>query len=38
MLRADIRVIGHFFNFFVAGLYIYLDKSKSVICFPCDGI
>ena len=37
-LRADISIISHFFNFFVTGLYIYFDKSKSVLCFPCDVI
>ena len=37
-LRADISIIGHFFNFFVTGLYISFDKSKSVLCFPCDVI
>ena len=39
-LRADIRIISHFFNFFVSGLYISFDKSiyKSVLCFPCDVI
>ena len=34
----DISIIGHFFNFFVTGLYISFDKSKSVLCFPCDVI
>ena len=37
-LRADISVIGHFFNFCVAGLYISFDKSKSIPCFPRDVI
>ena len=33
-----IRVIGHFFKFCVAGLYISFDKSKRVLCFPRDVI
>ena len=37
-LRSDICIISHFFNFFVTGLYIPFDKSKSVLCFPCDVI
>ena len=37
-LRADIIIISHFFDFFVTGLYISFDKSRSVLCFPCDVI
>ena len=34
-LRADISVIGHFFNFCIAGLYISFDKFKRVFfAFP----
>ena len=31
-------VLGHYFNFCIAGLYIAFDKSKSVLCFPRDVI
>ena len=37
-LRADIGILGLFYYFFVTGLYVSYDKSKSVLCFPCDVI
>ena len=39
-IRAEggLSIIGHFFNFLVTGLFISFDKSKSVLCFPCDVI